>query len=127
MWVLVLVISVIVLGIVREIQHQKLDSIKSSVNESTDLSTKEYKDYKKKLKLNTLITASLVALSISTGIYLSFTYGLESSYVVISFLVGIISLYVYFSIRYSLTKGYYKEVKRESKESTNDFSRVLYR
>ena len=128
MWLMVLVISVIILVVLRELQHQRLGEVEEREVLNNLKGDKKHRSYRRKLKNNLIIGWVLSLITLGIGFYLVLNYGIEEDFVYYPFLITVSVLYITSTVSYVLTKNYYIEVIKDKRENEdNYFSRVMYR
>lgn len=128
MWLMVLVISVIILVVLREFQHQRIGEVEERKVLKVLKGDKKHRSYRRKLKNNLIIGWLLSLITLGIGFYLVLNYGIEEDFVYYPFLITVSVLYITSTVSYVLTKNYYIEVIKDKRENEdNYFSRVMYR
>lgn len=128
MWLMVLVISVIILVVLREFQHQRLGEVEEREVLKNLKGDKKHRNYRRKLKNNLIIGWVLSLITLGIGFYLVLNYGIEEGFVYYPFLITVSVLYITSIVSYVLTKNYYIELIKDKRENEdNYFSRVMYR
>ena len=128
MWLMVLVISVIILVVLRELQHQRLGEVEEREVLKNLKGDKKHRNYRRKLKNNLIIGWVLSLITLGIGFNLVLNYGIEEDFVYYPFLITVSVLYITSIVSYVLTKNYYIEVIKDKREDEdNYFSRVMYR
>lgn len=128
MWLMVLVISVIILVVLREFQHQRLGGVEEREVLKNQKGDKKHRNYRRKLKNNLIIGWVLSLITLGIGFNLVLNYGIEEDFVYYPFLMTVSVLYITSIVSYVLTRNYYIEaIKDKREEEDNYFSRVMYR